>query len=285
MNFNISKEQIQGYVDMAIEMGMAYAPKVVLALLTLFIGLFLIGRLNRLILRFFEKQDFDPAVESFLASLISIGLKVLLLFSVVSMLGVQTTSFLAVLGAAGLAVGLALQGSLSNFAGGVLILIFKPFKIGDYIEAQGHAGTVSEIQIFNTVLHTPDNKKIIIPNGNLSNNSMVNYTAEKKRRCDFVLGIGYNDDIKKAKQLLEKILSKDPRTIKKEPLQIIVGNLGESSVDVFARAWVKTDDYWDFFFENTEAIKIACDKAGISIPFPQRDVHHYYEQLLPENKK
>ena len=187
-------------------------------------------------------------------------------------------SFVAIIGAAGLAVGLALQGTLQNFAGGVIILILRPFKVGDYIEGSGHAGTIKEIQIFNTVMLTPDNKKIIIPNGGLSNASITNYSAQPTRRVDMVFGIGYDDDIKKAKELLETIVTGDERVLKDPIHQIAVSELADSSVNFVVRPWVNAADYWDVYFDMHEKIKLEFDKAGISIPFPQRDVHIYNEK-------
>lgn len=274
MNLGFSTEQIQEYADLAVRMIIEFTPKLILAFITLVIGWFIINRINYLIGRFFEKQRFDPSVESFLMSLISIGLKVMLLFSVVSMLGVQTTSFVALLGAAGLAIGLALQGSLSNFAGGVLILIFKPFKIGDYIEAQGFFGTVRSIQIFSTVLETAQHKKIIIPNGELSNNAVTNWTAKRWVRVDMVFGIGYEDDIDKARKVIEKVLKTEQDIINENKDQeIFVGNLGASSVDFFVRVWTKPNDSWHLPYRMNEKIKKAFDKEGITIPYPQQDIH------------
>jgi small conductance mechanosensitive channel len=277
---NISPETIQQLYEKGLTMLLEYTPKFISAILVLVIGWIIIGFIMRGIRRFFNQVHLDEALESFITSLSGIGLKIILLVVVATMFGVQTTSLVALLGAAGLAIGLALQGSLSNFAGGVLILTFKPFKMGDYIEAQGSGGTVKSIQIFSTVLNTPDNKIIILPNGNLANDVVINYTDQKHRRVDFVFGIGYNDDIKLAKKTLEDIVASDDRVIKnnKDRMpQIVVGNLGESSVDLWCRVWVKTDDYWDLFFQKTEEVKEAFDAKGISIPFPQRDVHHYNE--------
>lgn len=277
---NFSLKSFDAVLQKIVEGLLSYAPKLAAALAVLIFGWIIVNLLIRALRRLFLRTNFDEALETFLLSLASMGLKVVLLITVASMLGVQMTSLIALLGAAGLAVGLALQGSLSNFAGGVLILAFKPFKIGDYIEAQGQDGTVKSIQIFNTILKTPDNKTIILPNGNLANDVIINFTDQKQRRVDFVFGIGYNDDIKKAKQTLEKVVAKDDRVLTKKGLdpQIVVGNLGESSVDIWCRVWVKTDDYWTFFFEKNEAVKLAFDKAGISIPFPQRDIHIYNEK-------
>ena len=218
----ISTEQVAGYVDTGVEMAMNYGPQLILAVVVLIIGLWIINRFVRVLRAGMERSNTEPTLASFLGNLTSIGLKALLLISVASMIGIETTSFIAVLGAAGLAVGLALQGSLANFAGGVLVLMFKPFKVGDFVDAQGVSGTVHAIQIFNTILKTPDNKVIIVPNGAISNGIITNFSMEPTRRVDFVFGIGYSDDL-------------------------------------------------------TEKVKLAFDAEGISIPFPQRDVHVYQE--------
>jgi small conductance mechanosensitive channel len=220
-----------------------------------------------------EKANTEPTLAQFLANLVSVGLKALLLISVASMVGIETTSFIAILGAAGLAVGLALQGSLANFAGGVLVLLFKPFKVGDFIDAQGVMGTVAEIQIFNTVIKTGDNKRIIVPNGSISNGIITNFSAEETRRVDFVFGIGYDDDIAKAKGVLERLFTSDERVFSDPAPLIVVSSLGDSSVNITVRAWAKASDYWGVFFGMTELVKITFDQEGISIPYPQRDVH------------
>ncbi len=255
------------------ELAMEYLPAMLMAIVTLIIGLWVIALLRKMLKRLFDVKSFDPALEGFLLSLFSVVLKVLLFVSVIQMIGVATTSFIAILGAAGLAIGMALSGTLQNFAGGVMILIFKPFKIGDFIEAQGFSGTVAEIQIFNTILKTPDNKTVIIPNGSLSTGSMVNYSAEESRRVDFVFGIGYNDDIDAARKLFQEVIMEDERVLTDKTNQIVVGELADSSVNFTVRAWVKSADYWGFFFDKTEEVKKAMDKAGISIPYPQQDVH------------
>lgn len=262
-----------GLIDQATTMIVAYAPKVVLALVTLIVGLWLIKRLMNLLESRLTAKD--PTLSKFLCGLIGITLKILLLISVASMVGIATTSFVAIMGAAGLAVGLALQGSLANFAGGVLILIFKPFKVGDVIEAQGYLGTVVEIQILYTVLNTFDNRRIIIPNGNLSNASLINYSAYNTRRCDMSFGIGYGDDIEKAKGIIRRLIENDDRAMTDPAPMVVVGGLGESSVDFTVRVWLKAENYWPFYFDMQENVKKTFDAEGISIPFPQRDVHLY----------
>jgi small conductance mechanosensitive channel len=263
------------YLDAIISMTVLYTPKIVTAIVVLLLGLWII----KLIISGFNKasrhSNMDASLQKFLRSLLSISLKVLLLISVISMLGVETTSFIAVIGAAGLAVGFALQGSLSNFAGGVLILIFKPFKVGDFIDGAGHAGTVHSIEVLNTTLKTPDNKTIIIPNGQLSGSSVTNFSTEPRRRVDFTFGIGYNDDMKKAKDIIQKIIEKDERALKDPAPFIAIGNLGESSVDITVRVWAESANYWSLYFDTTEAVKEAFDTNGISIPFPQMDIHQY----------
>lgn len=259
--------------DVLVELAMTYGGKLLLALLTLIVGLWLIGKLTKSLNKLFKARDFDQTLQSFLSSLLGITLKALLLVSVISMVGVQMTSFIAILGAAGLAVGMALSGTMQNFAGGVMLLIFKPIKVGDYIEAQGHAGTVKEIQIFNTILNTPDKKTIIIPNGGLSTGSMINYSTEPVRRLDWTFGISYNDSIDKAREIIMEILNAEER-IHQDPAPFVgLVKLGDNSVDLVTRVWVDAANYWPLFFEINEKVKKAFDAKGISIPFPQRDVH------------
>lgn len=256
-----------------VELTMTYGGKLLLAIVTLIVGLWLIGKLNKGLRRAFEMRSFDQTLQSFLANLVGMILKILLLVSVVSMLGVQMTSFIALLGAAGLAIGLALSGTMQNFAGGVMLLIFKPFKVGDFIEAQGHMGTVKEVQIFHTILNTPDKRTVIIPNGGLSTGSMTNFSTEPIRRLDWTFGISYTDNIDKAREIIIGIVSADER-VHKDPAPFVgLINLGDSSVDLVTRVWVFAADYWDLFFEINEKVKKEFDKQGISIPFPQRDVH------------
>ena len=269
----ISPEQMQGYIDSGVTMAMSYGPQLILAIVVLVIGLWIINRITGLAGRAMERTRTEATLSRFLTSLISIGLKALLLISVASMIGIETTSFIAILGAAGLAVGLALQGSLANFAGGVLVLMFRPFKVGDFVEAQGISGVVSSIQIFHTIIKTGDNKVIVVPNGALSNGIITNYSREETRRVDFVFGIGYGDDIAKAKAILERLVSEDERSLKDPAPLVVVSALADSSVNFTVRVWVKSDDYWATYFAITEAVKLAFDAQGISIPFPQRDVH------------
>lgn len=259
----------QYFVDLLKE----YGPSLVLALATLIIGFWIVGIITRLIRKALRRSNVDDSLVPFLSGGLSILLKILLIVSVAGMVGIEMTSFIAILGAVGLAVGMALSGTLQNFAGGVMILIFKPFKVGDFIDAQGHSGIVREIQIFNTVLKTPDNKKIIIPNGGLSTGSMINFSAEETRRVDMTFGIGYNDDIDKAKGILQAIIDSNALILNEPSAFIGVVELGDSSVNIGVRVWVKTSDYWTVFVNFQETVKKTFDKEGISIPYPQRDVH------------
>ncbi len=251
---------------------------VLLAVVTLIIGLWIIKILMGGVKKGMEKRDVDVALRQFLGSILGITLKIMLLISVISMVGIEMTSFVAILAAAGLAVGMALSGTLQNFAGGVMIILFKPFKVGDFISAQGHTGTVNEIQIFNTILKTPDNKTIIIPNGGLSTSSMTNFSTEPQRRVDFSFGIGYGDDIDKAKAIIKGLIDKDVRILKDPEPFIAVSELADSSVNFAVRVWAEAADYWGIFFDMNENVKKSFDKEGVSIPFPQTDVHVYNEK-------
>ena len=249
-----------------------YSGKLTLALFTLLIGWWLINTLTHKVGSLLDSRKVDRALHSFIGSLASIVLKVLLLVSVASMIGVETTSFIAVIGAAGLAIGLALQGSLANFAGGVLIMLFRPFRAGDWIEAQGVAGSVDSIQIFHTTLKTADNKVVIVPNGSLSNGHITNYSREAMRRTDINLGIDYSSDIRRAREVLLQI-AEDPRVLRDPAPVVFVTGLADSAVNLSLRVWVNTPDYWPVTFEFTELAKERLSAAGIGIPFPQRVVH------------
>ncbi len=271
-------EQVNVYSDKAIELLMAYGPRFILALVVLIVGWWIIKAFVRGLRKAAERSEMEISLQRFLLSLVGIVLKVLLLVSVASMVGIATTSFVAIIGAAGLAVGLALQGSLANFAGGVLILMFKPFKVGDFIEAQGYMGTVDAIQVFNTILKTPDNKTIYIPNGSLSNGSITNFSTEPVRRVDMTFGIGYDDDIRKAKQVLQRLVEEDKRILKDPAPTIAVSELADSSVNFAVRVWCNAADYWGIYFDMQEKVKLTFDAEGISIPYPQTDVHLYSEK-------
>ncbi|MEN8138574.1 MAG: mechanosensitive ion channel domain-containing protein [Bacteroidota bacterium] len=271
MNFDNSS--IEKYFDKAIEMLMEYGPKLVLAIITLIIGIKIIKFILKLIDKTLENKNYDPSLKPFLHTLVDWGLKIMLFISVASMVGVETTSFIAVIGAAGLAVGFALQGTLSNFAGGVLILIFKPYKVGDFIEAQGYIGTVREIKIFVTELTTPQNRVVIIPNSPMANGSLTNYSIMDKVRVDILMGISYDANIKQAKDLFIEIMKKDSRILADPAPMVAVGELADSSVNIHVRPWVKTADYWNVYFELLEKFKVELDEVGIGIPYPQTDVH------------
>ncbi len=255
-----------------------FLPSVIGAVLMLLIGLWIIKLINRFIKKFFDRTDYDPTLENFIASLIGWGLKIVLFVLVITQLGVESASLVAIIGAAGLAIGLALQGSLSNFAGGVLILLLKPFRVGDFISAQGVDGTVKEISIFNTKLTTFGNQLAILPNGKLSNENIINYTVEGIRRENITIGIGYNDDIRKAKEILMNLLLEQETIIKIEGKMptVAVAELADSSVNLTVRYWANNDDFWDLRWNILEESKARLESAGITIPFPQREVHHLY---------
>jgi len=258
-----------------VEMATTYGMKFILAIVVLIVGLIVIKAITKWAVKMMKRGSVDDSLIPFIRSLISITLKLLLIVSILSMVGIQMTSFIALLGAAGLAVGLALQGTLQNFAGGVIILLFKPYKVDDYITTQGFSGTVKEIQIFSTILTTPDNQTIIIPNSPISVNAITNYSTQDTRRVDFTFGIGYSDDIDKARSVIMKVLNNDERILKEPEPLVKISNLGDSSVDFATRVWVKSGDYWSVFFDTNEKIKKEFDSEGISIPFPQQDVHLY----------
>ncbi|MHB2154554.1 mechanosensitive ion channel family protein [Calditrichota bacterium GD2] len=268
-------ENVQLYTQQLTDLAFKLLPQLLLAIVVLILGLWAIKFLGRGINRALEKSKVDVSLQKFLVSLISIGFKILLLISIASMLGIATTSFVTIIGAMGLAVGLALQGSLANFAGGVLILLLKPFKVGDVIDAQGFIGKVDQIQIFNTILKTFDNKTIFIPNAALSNGNITNYSIEPTRRVDMTFGIGYNDDLKKAKQILTEMVEKDERILKEPAPTVALAELGDSSVNFAVRVWVKQEDFWNVYYDFQENVKLTFDAQGISIPYPQRDVHLY----------
>ncbi|MGQ8337122.1 mechanosensitive ion channel family protein [Sunxiuqinia sp. A32] len=266
-------ENYQNLIDKAYELILVYGPKVVLAILVLIIGLWIINRFTRVLRKMMQGRNVTVSLIGFVTSLANIGFKTLLLISVAGMIGIQTTSFIAILGAAGLAIGLALQGTLANFAGGVMILAFKPYKVGDVIQAQGHLGVVKEIHIFVTVLLSPESKTIIIPNGAISNGDITNFTTEGKIRVDLTFGISYDSSIKEAKNVLMKVLKDHPKVLEEPAPFIGVSGLGDSSVNLAVRPYAVPTDYWAVYFDIYENGKIALDEAGITIPFPQVDVH------------
>jgi len=269
----ISATQLETLSTKAYELGIEYAPKLALAIITLLIGLWIISGLTKLVRLSMERSKVDPTLIPFMSSIISWVLKVLLFISVASMIGIATTSFVAVLGAAGLAIGLALQGSLANFAGGVLVMVFKPYKVGDLIESQGHLGVVKEVQIFNTILVAPQNKRVIIPNGATSNGSIVNYTVEGLIRVDLVAGVSYDADIDKTKAILMEVMAANDKVLQEPAPFVGLLEMADSSVNFAVRPHCEPKDYWDVYFSVNEGIKKALDTNGITIPFPQRDVH------------
>jgi small conductance mechanosensitive channel len=250
-----------------------YGLNVLAAAAILVVGRIAASGIKKLIRKIMNKREMDPTLIGFVSSLIYVGIMAFVIIAALSKLGIQTASFIAVLGAAGLAIGLALQGSLSNFASGVLMIIFKPFKGGDYIEAGGTSGFVDSISIFTTTIRTIDNKKVIVPNSKIMNDNIVNFTARDTRRVDLTAGISYGDDIDKAKNILMGILREDERVLEDPAPFVGLSEMGDSSVNFTVRGWVKTADYWDVYFDTNERIKKAFDAGGISIPFPQRDVH------------
>jgi small conductance mechanosensitive channel len=266
---------MEQYLEKAKGLLAQYGVRVVAAIAILIVGWIAAKTVQSLVRRMLKKGRVDAALVSFVSSLTYVALMAFVIIAALSQLGVQTASFVAVVGAAGLAVGLALQGSLGNFASGVLIIIFKPFRVGDYVEGGGVAGIVEEISIFTTELKSPDNKKIIVPNGKMMGDNIVNYTAKEIRRLDLVAGVSYKDDLDKVRKVLADILAADERVLKDPAPTIGVLELGDSSVNFAVRPWVKTQDYWDVFFATQEKIKKQFDAQGISIPFPQRDVHLY----------
>lgn len=261
-------------LDSLVEQGAALGWTLIKALLVFIVGRFLISMINKLVQRVLLKRNIDPSIKTFVGSLIHIILMILLIVSVVGALGVQTASFAALLASAGVAIGMALSGNLSNFAGGLIILIFKPYKVGDFIEAQNLSGTVREIQIFHTVLTTTDNKVIYIPNGSLSSSAVINYSYQQVRRIDWTFGVEYGTDYAKVKGVLEDILSKDERILKEPAAPFVaMSQLADSSVNYVARVWVKSEDYWNVYFDMTRIVYERFNAEGIGFPFPQLTVH------------
>jgi len=250
-----------------------YGLKLIGAIILLIIGLWVIKIIVRSLNKVVSKKIDDPSLAGFIKSLTSILLKIMLIISIMTMVGIEMTSFIALLAAAGLAVGMALSGMLQNFAGGVMVLIFKPFEVGQYITAVGHSGTVKEIQIFNTILNTPDNRIIIIPNGKLYSESIVNYSKEERRRVDFTFGISYSDDIDKAKEILQSIIAKNELILKDPAPFIGLIEMADSSVNLTVRVWAEAANYWSIFYDMNETVFKEFNKQGINIPFPQMDVH------------
>ncbi|UVE18621.1 mechanosensitive ion channel family protein [Pseudomonas sp. LS44] len=259
-------------------LALEYGGRVALALVTLLIGWWLVNKLTARLGKLLLLRSADQALQGFISSLANVVLKVLLMVSVASMIGIETTSFIAAIGAAGLAIGLALQGSLANFAGGVLILLFRPFRLGDWIEAQGVSGTVDSIQIFHTVLRTGDNKTVIVPNGNLSNGIITNYNRQATRKVVFDIGVNYDSDLQRAREVLLR-LAEDPRVLREPAPEAVVSMLGEGAITMSLRVWVKTADYWNVMFMFNELARDRLGEAGVGIPFPQRTIRMIQEPL------
>ena len=250
-----------------------FGMKLLVAIIIFIVGKMVAKMLVNVFGKIMQHSKYDDMLIDFLKSIVSAVLMLFVIVAALDHLGVDTTSLVAILGAAGLAIGLSLQGSLQNFAAGVMLLVFRPFKQGDFVEAGGTAGVVKNITIFTTIMTTPDNKEIIVPNGNIYSGNIINYSAKDTRRVDMVFGIGYDSDLKQAKQILEQLMNDDERILKDPKVQIAVSELADSSVNFVVRPWVKSADYWGVLFDTTEAVKLKFDEAGISIPFPQMDVH------------
>lgn len=270
---NINVDKFGHYIELISDMAVQFGASLLVAIIVYMIGQWINSRIVKLLDLAMNRKKVEITLHKFLISIFNIIFKIIQIIIFASMVGVETASLIAILGAAGLAVGLALQGSLANFAGGILILFFRPFKAHDVIEAQGYVGTVIEIQIFNTILRTLDNQRVIIPNGLLSNGCVKNLFIEETRRVDMTFGISYGDDILKAKRVLSDVLAADKRVLKNPEADIFVSSHGDSSINFFVRPWVNSDDYWPVYFATMENVKLAFDKENITIPFPQRDVH------------
>jgi small conductance mechanosensitive channel len=265
----------QQLIDLVRTQGVELGINVAAAIAIFYIGKMIVGMLVRGMRKVMHKQEIDKTLETFVTNLVRMVLMVVVVIAAIGQLGIQTTSFIAIFGAAGLAVGLALQGSLSNFAAGVLIVLFRPYRVGDFIEGAGIAGVVEQVQILTTVLRTGDNKRIIVPNGQIMDSIITNYSANETRRVDMVVGVSYSDDIDKVKSVLQELVAAEERILEDPACTIAVSELADSSVNFVVRPWVNTADYWGVMFDMTEAIKKRFDKEGISIPFPQQDVHLY----------
>lgn len=264
---------MQKYIDQVVSMAIEYLPKVFLAILTLIIGFWIIKKVTAAFKKTLDKREIDETVKPFLVSLASIGLKILLCFSAAGIFGVETASFVAVLGALAFAIGMALQGSLGHFASGVMLLVFKPYEVGDVVEISGRVGKVEGIHIFNTILVTHDNKKVVIPNGVVTSDVIVNITGQEEQKLVMTFGIGYGDDIDKARSVIKQVIDSCPNIMTEKPIDIFVAELADSSVNFSVRLWAKNEHYWNINFYMQEHVKKAFDREGIEIPFPQRSVH------------
>jgi small conductance mechanosensitive channel len=275
---DLSSLNIEKIIDTLTLWATTYSMKIIAAVLIFIIGKWLAKKVSNVFIKLLEKNKVDATLTRFLESIVYYTLLIVVLIAVAGQLGINTTSFLTIVGAAGLAIGLALKDSLSNFSSGVMLILFRPFRVGDFATVGGVTGTVKSIDIFNTTLNTPDNQRVIVPNANITNDVITNVTANDTRRVDLTIGIGYGDDVLKAKQVLGEILKTENRILETPAPKIAVSELADSSVNFVVRPWVKTSDYWDVYFDLTEKIKLTFDQEGISIPFPQQDVHLFQEK-------
>ncbi|SHI89736.1 small conductance mechanosensitive channel [Mesonia phycicola] len=281
-------DKLNDFSDLAKEYAeklIAFLPNLIAAILILFIGFWIVKRVVKYLKKLFAKKDYDPALEGFLTTLVNYALKALVIVVAISQVGIETTSLVAILGAAGLAIGLALQGSLANFAGGVLIIILKPFRVGDWIEAQGVSGAVKEVSLFYTKLDTFGNQEAVIPNGSLANDNIVNYTVNGKRRENLSFGISYDDDIKKAKEVLMQLVNEQDGIMKDPEPQVLVAELADSSVNFSVRYFASNDKFWDIHWNMIEQGKIRLEEAGMTIPYPQRDIYVYDQTKMNGTKE
>lgn len=270
---DIANTDVNKYMDLAIQYGAEYGLRILGAIFIFVVGKWVAKKLSALIGKLMERSEIDVTLKEFIMSIINILLMIVVVLAAINNLGIDTTSFIAILGAAGLAVGLALQGTLGNIGSGVILILFRPFKVGDFITVSGESGTCKSITLFNTELLTPDNKVILIPNGSVASGSITNFSKMSTRRVDFIFGIGYDDDLKLAKSTIQEILNADDRILKDPESFIGVGELGDNSVNFTVRVWVKATDYWGVHFDTIEKVKLTFDEKGISIPYPQLDVH------------
>ncbi|MFT5660758.1 MAG: small conductance mechanosensitive channel [Sulfurimonas sp.] len=274
VNIEVATQEVSKYTDIAIMYGSEYGLKIISALLIFVIGKWFVARLTKVVKTLMEKAKVDQTLVEFGESLIYFILMLVVVLASLNSLGVNTTSFVAIFGAAGLAIGLALQGSLANIGAAVLIIVFRPFKVGDFIEAGGATGTVDDVNLFSTIISPLDNRTVIVPNASIIGGNITNFSTKKQRRVDHVFGIGYGDDLKLAKNTLMEIMQADERVLSEPAPFVAVSELGDSSVNFVFRAWVATDDYWAVYFDMLETVKLTFDEKGISIPYPQMDIHN-----------
>ena len=272
----LQKLDVEALIEFASTTGLQFLINLVAAAAIFIIGRWVAKAVHRVVVKGMQRADVEPLLVKFLGNILYALLLTFVILAAISRIGIQTASLIAVIGAAGLAVGLALQGLLANFAAGVMVIIFRPYRIGDYVEAGGVSGTVEDVQIISTELSTPDNRKIIVPNGQMMSGAVVNYSAHATRRVDLTVGVGYDDDIDTVRRVLESVVADDPRVLSEPAPNIRMNAMGDSSITWIVRPWVQASDYWDVYWEMTEEIKRRFDREGISIPFPQRDVHLYH---------